>query len=114
MFVLKKRVVSLLGLIVSFSLGNDTLVEKCNSGDVKACHNVGVEYYESKDFEKALEFFTKGCDGRAAKSCYAISEMYHNGEGVSKSTTRAIMYIEKACDESDDPEFCDQMDKYQL
>ena len=75
MFVLKKRVVLLLGLIVSFSLGNDTLVEKCNSGDVKACHNVGVEYYESKDFEKALEFFNKGCNGRAAKSCYAISEM---------------------------------------
>ena len=114
MFVLKKRVVLLLGLIVSFGLGNDTLVEKCSSGDVKACHNVGVEYYESKDFEKALEFFTKGCDGRAAKSCYAISEMYHSGDGVLRSTSKAILHAQKACDESDDPEFCDQMDKYQL
>ena len=93
---------------------SDALISECEAGNAKACHNVGVEYYESKDFEKALEFFTKGCDGRAAKSCYAISEMYHSGDGVLRSTSKAILHAQKACDESDDPEFCDQMDKYQL
>ena len=109
-----KKIILTTAFMICSVFASDAIISECEAGNAKACHNVGVEYYESKDFEKALEFFTKGCDGRAAKSCFAISEMYHNGEGVSKSTTRAIIYIEKACDESDDPEFCDQMDKYDI
>ncbi|GKH61440.1 tetratricopeptide repeat protein [Campylobacter ureolyticus] len=109
-----KKIILTTTFMICSAFASDTLISECEAGNAKACHNVGVEYYESKDFEKALEFFTKGCDGRAAKSCFAISEIYHNGEGVSKNAEKAIIYIEKACDESDDPEFCDQMDKYDI
>ena len=109
-----KKIILTTTFMICSAFASDTLISECEAGNAKACHNVGVEYYESKDFEKALEFFTKGCDGRAAKSCYAISEMYHSGDGVLRSTSKAILHAQKACDESDDPEFCDQMDKYQL
>ncbi|PSM52155.1 Sel1 domain-containing protein [Campylobacter blaseri] len=110
-----KKIILCLGLLLSFVFADDTLLIKdCEAGNAKACHNIGVFHYEKKEFEKAYEFFKKGCDGRASKSCFAISTMYHNGEGVKHSTHEALIYIEKACDESDDPEFCDKMDRYEL
>ena len=109
-----KKIILTTAFMIYSAFASDALISECEAGNAKACHNVGVEYYESKDFEKALEFFTKGCDGRAAKSCYAISEMYHSGDGVLRSTSKAILHAQRACDESDDPEFCDQMDKYDI
>ncbi|MSN96315.1 sel1 repeat family protein [Campylobacter sp. FMV-PI01] len=107
-----KKYIFILGFLSSFGFANEALLKDCESGNAKSCHNLGVEYYEKKDFTNAFKFFEKGCEARASKSCFAISEMYHNGEGVTKSTQKAIIYIEKACDESDDPQNCDKMDRY--
>ncbi|QKF63987.1 tetratricopeptide repeat protein [Campylobacter corcagiensis] len=105
-----KKIILCLGFLCGLSFADE--LADCEAGNIKACHNIGVEHYEKGEFEKALEFFKKGCDGRASKSCFAISEMYHSGNGVKRSMHEAIIYVEKACDESDDPENCDKMDRY--
>ena len=74
----------------------------CENGDVRACFNLGVVYFNGegvpKDHPRALELWTKSCALDDFESCYALGAVYEAGEGVPKDAARAVDFLKKACD----------------
>ena len=51
-----------------------------------------------QDKFKAVELFTKACDGGSANGCLNLGVMYVKGEGVKLDKKRALALVGKACD----------------
>ena len=51
-----------------------------------------------QDKFKAVELYTKACDGGSAGGCLNLGVMYSNGEGVRQDTFKAVELFTKACD----------------
>ena len=51
-----------------------------------------------QDYFKAVELYTKACDGRVTIGCNNLGNMYHKGQGVRQSDSKAKELYGKACD----------------
>ena len=75
----------LLGLLVCVSLFGSDLDD-------------AVVALKSGDIKKAVEFFTKACDGGSADGCLNLGFAYISGEGVKQDNFKAVELFTKACD----------------
>ncbi len=57
--------------------------------------------YDSGDYIKAQNFFTKACDSGNALGCSEVATMYYNGEGIDRDYSKAKKFYGKACDNGD-------------
>ena len=77
---------------------------ECARGDALSCGAAGESYHLSnitgvrQDKFKAVELYTKACDGGDASGCSNLGVMYSNGEGVRLDKKRALALFGKACD----------------
>jgi len=84
-------------------------IERCENGDGKQCMKAGRVFLEgrkgeSKDAEKALLFFEKGCDAKKPNglSCSMAGYMNYTGEeNTDINTSRGIHYYNLACIEGE-------------
>lgn len=77
----------------------------CDGGVGKGtgCLRLGEFYYfgrlgVSKDFVKARNYYTKGCELDNASACFNLAIMYEEGEGGVENSERAFDLYGKACD----------------
>lgn len=52
---------------------------------------------EEGDKTKAIELFTRSCDGRNAESCNVLADMYYKGRVLSQNDSKACELYTKAC-----------------
>ena len=75
-------------------------------GNPPACFLAALAYDNGEgvrqDKFKAVELYTKACDGRDAAGCSNLGLMYDNGEGVKLDKKRALALFGKACDLKDE------------
>ncbi|XP_072023955.1 cytochrome c oxidase assembly factor 7-like [Amphiura filiformis] len=78
--------------------------KSCDDHDYgKGCQKIGALHMYGKgvekDQEKALNYFTKGCDGDAAESCLGAAVIHQQGVGPDKikSIPKAASFLEKGC-----------------
>ena len=80
---------------------------ECARGDALSCGAAGESYDHGdikgvkQDKFKAVELYTKACDGGRAGSCSNLGFMYSNGEGVRQDKFKAVELYTKACDGGD-------------
>ncbi|MDR1007333.1 MAG: hypothetical protein LBL65_02055 [Campylobacteraceae bacterium] len=81
---------------------NKELCDKKN--DAKACSLVGSLYAlkDKPDYEKAIEYTVKGCNGKDANGCLSVGSAYLMGAGVEKDETKAMQFYKKGCDLKDE------------
>ncbi|MDR0468035.1 MAG: sel1 repeat family protein [Campylobacteraceae bacterium] len=80
--------------------------KKCNNKNFKSCEYLGNIYSLGElgirqDYAKAVEYFTKACDGGVARSCGSLGVSYLNGQGVRQDYAKALNILNKACDKDD-------------
>src|SRR4051812_40820162 len=60
----------------------------CKRGSLRACSKLGFRIVEDsrepKDVKRAIELFTKACDGNDALGCSNLASFTWDGEGVKK------------------------------
>jgi TPR repeat protein len=61
-------------------------------------YNDGVVAYNSGDYMKAKELWSKVCDSGVAIGCSSLATMYYNGEGIKQDYFKAKEFYTKACD----------------
>jgi len=59
------------------------------------------EAYEKGDYQKASNYYQKGCDGGQAAGCFNLGLSYAKGKGVKQNYQTAKQYYGKACDLGD-------------
>ncbi len=76
-------------------------IAKCNSGESKACVELGELYEEGavlkKDYAKALSFYEKSCNLKNAEGCMYLGYMYDEALGVKQDYSKAKQYYVQAC-----------------
>jgi hypothetical protein len=55
-----------------------------------------------QDYSKAVELFTKACDGGEAKACFWLGIMCEKGKGVQQDITKALELYAKAYEMGDE------------
>ncbi len=77
-------------------------MQDCNKNKNNiACHSVGAEYYEQKDFKNAMKYFMKACELKYVDSCLVVGNTYALGQkaqNIAKNVDKAIKYYEIGCD----------------
>ena len=72
-------------------------------GVIYGCFNAG-KYFEDgvdvkKDYLKAVEFYTKACDGGEAYACMILGNIYRDGKAVIvQDSAKAAAYFKKVCE----------------
>ncbi|MDR2099552.1 MAG: hypothetical protein LBP40_01835 [Campylobacteraceae bacterium] len=71
--------------------------------DAKACTITGSLYglKENPDFDKAIEYTIKGCEGKDASGCLSVGGAYLLGMGAKKDEAKAMTFYKKGCDLGD-------------
>lgn len=75
----------------------------CAQKNMVGCFNLGVMYMKGmlgaqKDASKALEYFTKACDGGDIDGCLNAGKYFEDGEEITKDLHLAVTFYTKACD----------------
>lgn len=63
-----------------------------------ANYDVGMKYYNAKDYARAAEIFTVSANNGHAPSQYMIGRMYEHGQGVGRNVDTAREWYTKAAD----------------
>jgi TPR repeat protein len=75
---------------------------KCVTGDLEACHNLGVMYAEgtgvSPDPRRATKLFVQACHGGTLPACNHLALAYLEGTGVDRNPAKAAEIYQQACD----------------
>lgn len=73
----------------------------CKRGVLRACSKLGFRLVEASrepaQVKRALELFTRACDGGDPLGCSNLASFTWDGEGVAKDAKKAAQYAEKAC-----------------
>jgi len=74
----------------------------CNSGNIKACGNLGMMYYEGnkipRDKKKAMKYSQQACDNGDAKGCSTLIELSRNNiRKQFELIPKAVEYYKEAC-----------------
>ncbi|MFZ5442469.1 MAG: tetratricopeptide repeat protein [Myxococcota bacterium] len=77
----------------------------CKRGVLRACSKLGFRLVErshdAKVVKRAVELFTKACDGNDALGCANLASFTWDGEGVPRDPKKAAALSEKACNAGD-------------
>lgn len=60
------------------------------------CYEMGLSFV-IENYEKSIEWFSKGCEFNNAVSCNILSLAYLSGASVKKNYEKAVIYADKAC-----------------
>ncbi len=98
---LKKESKKWLDDIVKLNKKEDEIT--CDNGNLIDCYGLAMitahgDDGVQKDETKALELFTKACDGSHAKACYELGKSYLAGRGAQQDNVKARKLFNKACD----------------
>ncbi len=71
--------------------------ERIEANDPAALSNKGDEFYEARDYDKAVEYWTKAAELGSVEAHYQLSCSYGNGEGgAAKDEEKEVFHLEKA------------------
>lgn len=68
-------------------------------GQGENAYNVGENYYEAKEYNKAISWLTKGANKGYSDAQYLLGLMYFNGEGCEKNTSTAVYWYRKSAEQ---------------
>ena len=68
-------------------------------GNVLSVYNIGVIFYELKEYKEAREYFSLACDRGFPKACNNLGVLYRGGLGVAQDLAKAKSLYAKACND---------------
>jgi TPR repeat protein len=80
----------------------ERLKDSCTQNKYKECFELALAYetgtFVQKSDLKALEYYSKSCEGKIDGGCYSAGLMYINGIGILKDSSKAVSFYTKSCE----------------
>lgn len=70
----------------------------CEAGSSRSCLVAAQAQLTRGHAARAVQAFTRACDGSEPRGCNALAEMYETGRGVPRDDRRAAQLFGRACD----------------
>jgi len=87
-------------------------IESCDNGNVEACYNLAMKYYQGKevlkDKVKAKKLFLKSCKGGYRNGCYMFGNMYVKENKIDENLTISIRNIKFLKDKKSEITSCNR------
>lgn len=77
-------------------------IEKAESGDIDAIREVGSYYYSNRDYDKAVQYYSKGASKGDGKCALNLGVCYQLGLGVREDLWAARRYMQQAVNDGCD------------
>ena len=87
------------GCIKNEEKGNVILEYCALKGSARAQRRLGGCYYDKKNYQKAVEWYTKAAEQGNASSQYSLGICYYKGYGVEKDYQKAVEWWTKAAEQ---------------
>lgn len=75
-------------------IGIEFLENLARKGDARALNDLGMCYFETDNYKKALTWFRKAAKAGSRASLFNIGAIYERGLGVTQNYTKAAGYYE--------------------
>lgn len=75
-------------------------------------YNVGKNYYEAKEYNKAISWLTKSANKGYRDAQFLLGLMYSNGEGCEKNNSTAVYWYQKSAEQNHAGAQCNLGDCY--
>ena len=75
-------------------------------------YNVGENYYEAKEYNKAISWLTKSANKGNRDAQFLLGLMYSNGEGCGKNNSTAVYWYQKSAEQNHAGAQCNLGDCY--
>ncbi|MFV0480647.1 MAG: hypothetical protein ACK5LP_01555 [Campylobacteraceae bacterium] len=98
---MKKIAIFILVCFVSFLHANsekEGLEKLCIESDFEACSDLGIVYFEEKNYKKALNYFVLACKNNIATACLNIGVLNDEITGTEPNFEIAMKYYNLACE----------------
>ena len=69
---------------------------RARSNDPAALYQVGSKCYDRREYDRALEYYTKAAELGNAESHFSLSHRYREGKGVEKDKKKEVYHLEEA------------------
>ena len=63
----------------------------------KICGIAGLVYTYAQDYQRALNYFEKGCELKDSSACWYFGALHYDGS-IKEDYKKAYVYLKKACD----------------
>lgn len=77
----------------------DELIEKAESGDVRAIVELGLKYQDDEDYSNAVVWFKKGVEKGDTEAQFNLAILYKQGWGVKQSTAKYYELLEASAEQ---------------
>ena len=100
---MNKLVVVLLLLTGAYAAQFEDNKRLCTEENMVGCFNLGIMYMKGirgadKDEDKALEYFSKACNGGDIDGCLNAGKYIEEGKDLKQDLFKAVEFYTKACD----------------
>lgn len=86
----------------TMSAAAKSLQRECVNGDNEKCVELAYDYEigdgVEADYGRALELYTRGCEGDVSRGCANAGWFYFRGIGVQRDYAKSKPFFEKGCD----------------
>ena len=89
-------------LLWGANLEHKELESMCENEDAKSCFELGNKFEESKNYQKAGEFYKKACEMGFGDGCHNLGVIYYEAEGAEANKNLAKKYFGKSCELGND------------
>ena len=73
----------------------------CENEDAKSCFELGNKFEESKNYQKAGEFYKKACELKHAGACSSVGVLYDMDYIKDVNNKNAAKFYQKGCELND-------------
>ena len=88
-------------LLWGANLETKTLESRCKNEDAKSCFELGNKFEESKNYQKAGEFYKKACELKHAGACSSVGVLYDMDYIKDVNNKNAAKFYQKGCELND-------------
>ena len=89
-------------LLWGANLETKTLESRCENEDAKSCFELGNKFEESKNYQKAGEFYKKACELKHASACSSVGMLYDMDYIKDVNNKNAAKFYQKGCELGND------------
>ena len=88
-------------LLWGVNLETKTLESRCENKETKSCFELGNKFGESKNYQKAGEFYKKACELKHAGACSNVGVLYDMDYIKDVNNKNAAKFYQKGCELND-------------
>jgi len=88
-------------LLWGVNLETKTLKSRCENKEAKSCFELGNKFQESKNYQKAGEFYKKACELKHAGACSSVGVLYDMDYIKDVNNKNAAKFYQKGCELND-------------